>query len=83
MSHTLSTDNTELHIDLVFEKCDWDLYTYLTHIPHRLNDQQVRYLATQLMCGIDYLHEHSVVHRDLKPQNILVNRDGRMKVGTS
>ncbi len=56
VSHTLSVDNSELHIDLVFEKCDWDLYAYLTHIPHRLNDQQVRYLATQVWAAVVAMH---------------------------
>ena len=30
--------------------------------------------------GIDFLHTHRVVHRDLKPQNILITNDGRVKV---
>ena len=38
-----------MYIDLVFEKCDWDLYTYLHSIPQRLNDQQCRFLAAQVL----------------------------------
>ena len=33
-------------------------------------------IATQLLEGIAFLHQHKVVHRDLKPGNILIVRDG-------
>ena len=32
------------------------------------------------MCGVDFLHSHRIVHRDLKPQNLLVTRDGNVKL---
>jgi cyclin-dependent kinase 6 len=34
----------------------------------------------QMLEGVDFLHTHRVVHRDLKPQNILITNDGRVKV---
>ncbi|KPA76923.1 putative protein kinase [Leptomonas pyrrhocoris] len=37
--------------------------------------QLVRY-AREMLTGLQYLHRHDVVHRDLKPDNILVSRDG-------
>ena len=35
-----------------------------------------RRLAKQLVEGVDYLHQNGMVHRDLKPQNIMVTRLG-------
>lgn len=32
------------------------------------------------MRGVDFLHTSSIVHRDLKPQNVLVNKDGSVKI---
>ena len=29
---------------------------------------------------MDFLHSHRIVHRDLKPQNLLVTRDGNVKL---
>ena len=37
-------------------------------------------LMSQILAGVAYLHENDIVHRDLSPSNILLNRDGVPKV---
>ena len=34
----------------------------------------------QLLQGLSHLETHGVLHRDLKPQNILLNKEGVLKV---
>lgn len=34
----------------------------------------------QLIKGVYYLHAHRILHRDLKPQNLLINKDGNLKL---
>jgi cyclin-dependent kinase len=34
----------------------------------------------QLLAGIAKCHQHKVLHRDLKPQNLLINREGILKL---
>ena len=34
----------------------------------------------QLLDGIAYCHKHRVLHRDLKPQNLLIDNDGHIKL---
>lgn len=34
----------------------------------------------QLLRGIGYCHRHRVLHRDLKPQNLLISRKGELKL---
>lgn len=41
----------------------------------------VQDMAIQLCSALRYLHSRGVIHRDLKPQNILVCSGGRVKIG--
>ena len=34
----------------------------------------------QMLRGLAFCHSHRVLHRDLKPQNLLINRDGVLKL---
>jgi serine/threonine-protein kinase len=36
--------------------------------------------ARQVLSGLRFAHRHGIVHRDIKPHNVLVDREGRVKV---
>ena len=40
----------------------------------------VRYYAAEIISALEYMHTRRIVHRDLKPQNLLVTRDGTVKL---
>lgn len=65
---------------IVTEKCSWDLFVFLRNIPRDMGNRQCRHFAKQLLQGIDYLHVNNIIHRDIKPQNILVNDDQTVKI---
>ncbi|MDD5180132.1 MAG: serine/threonine-protein kinase [Gallionellaceae bacterium] len=46
----------------------------------RLPVDQVLDITAQVALGLDYAHEHGIVHRDVKPSNIMVVRDGHAKI---
>jgi serine/threonine protein kinase len=71
---------SEGRLYLVFEFVDKDLKKYIEASEGPLSWQLIKSYTYQLLCGLEYCHVRGVMHRDLKPQNILVSRDGRLKI---
>ncbi|CEM00893.1 unnamed protein product [Vitrella brassicaformis CCMP3155] len=46
----------------------------------KLPENEVRWIASQLVSALHYLHRNRIIHRDLKPQNILVGANRVVKV---
>ncbi|KIO16775.1 hypothetical protein M407DRAFT_246920 [Tulasnella calospora MUT 4182] len=75
--------HTETKLVLIFEYCDQDLKKYMDTHGERgaLDPMTVRSFMYQLLKGTAFCHENRVLHRDLKPQNLLINRKGELKLG--
>ncbi|KAM3171902.1 hypothetical protein ACTXT7_015638 [Hymenolepis weldensis] len=67
-------------IGIVLEYIDFSLPSFMNRIKTRLTEYQVRYLIYQLLCGVKYLHAAGIIHRDLKLGNLLLHRDGQLKI---
>ena len=46
----------------------------------RLNWPEALHFITQIMKGLSHAHSRGIIHRDIKPQNIMILRDGTVKV---
>uniref|UniRef100_A0A671NLQ2 Protein kinase domain-containing protein n=1 Tax=Sinocyclocheilus anshuiensis TaxID=1608454 RepID=A0A671NLQ2_9TELE len=45
-----------------------------------LDEDQARFYFQDLLRGIEYLHYQKIIHRDVKPSNLLVGEDGHVKI---
>ncbi|KAL9620813.1 MAG: hypothetical protein Q9160_004713 [Pyrenula sp. 1 TL-2023] len=70
---------TENLVWLVLEYCPGDeLYNYL--LKHRIPLEKVQKIFTQLVGAVTYIHNKSCVHRDLKLENVLLDRHENVKL---
>ena len=66
---------------LVFEWLDQDLKKYMdTCGSGGMKPELVKSYMFQLIRGMDFCHRRGIMHRDLKPQNLLINRAGELKI---
>ncbi|KAF8381295.1 hypothetical protein PRIPAC_70437, partial [Pristionchus pacificus] len=71
----------EMKLFLVFEYIDQDLKGLMDKLPSKaLPPDYVKSFCFQLLQALTYCHTHRVIHRDLKPQNILVDNNGSVKL---
>ncbi|OXB81135.1 UNVERIFIED_CONTAM: hypothetical protein H355_005065, partial [Colinus virginianus] len=73
--------HTQKKLYLVFEYLNQDLKKYIDssqtgEFPLSL----VKNYLFQLLQGVSFCHSHRVIHRDLKPQNLLINEAGAIKL---
>ena len=59
----------------VFEYMDQNVYQLIKDRTTPLPDEQVKSVIYQTLKGLEYMHKHGFFHRDMKPENLLVNGD--------
>ncbi|RPD64429.1 kinase-like protein [Lentinus tigrinus ALCF2SS1-7] len=70
-------DMSEIYIFM--EPMEADLHQIIKS-GQALTNEHVQYFVYQILRGMKYIHSASVVHRDLKPGNLLVNADCELKI---
>ncbi|KAH8383060.1 hypothetical protein KR009_006613 [Drosophila setifemur] len=67
---------TPERIFVVMEKLKGDmLEMILSHSRGRLSERVTKFLITQILVALKYLHSQNIVHCDLKPENVLLSSD--------
>ena len=55
---------------MVMEYMEHDLRTYLDNLKEPLSLAEIKCVLVQILAGLAYMHEHWVLHRDLKTTNL-------------
>jgi serine/threonine protein kinase len=70
---------TNSEVFFVFEYADTNLYEYIEGIKKRgesFPESRVKEIIYQIANGLRYIHSNGYFHRDMKPENILIMKDG-------
>lgn len=69
------------NVSLVFDFMDTDLEVIIKDNTIILTTANIKSYIIQTLQGLEYLHMNWILHRDLKPNNLLVNSNGVLKIG--
>ena len=75
-------ENNDLYTVLEYARCG-DLRSFISFFCNRsslIPECVIRILLLECLRGLQYIHSQGVIHRDIKPQNILIAEDGVVKI---
>ncbi|XP_061465302.1 serine/threonine-protein kinase 36 isoform X2 [Rhineura floridana] len=75
----LDSFETDKEVVVVTDYAEGELFQILED-DGNLPEEQVQDIASQLVSALYYLHSHRILHRDMKPQNILLGKGGVIKL---
>lgn len=88
----MNHDNVVKLLDIFFKKCD-DTNTHvyivmdmakedLASLIHRKSfiELEIATIMKMILNGLNYIHKHVIIHRDIKPHNILMSHEGVAKI---
>lgn len=65
---------------IVMEYIDGKTLKEYIHDKGRLDNEEAVRICIQICAALNHAHKNNIVHRDIKPQNILINQEGLVKV---
>ena len=76
----IGTEQDESHLFIFLEYVPGGSIASVVHKFGKFQEALVRGYTRQILSGLAYLHEHQIMHRDIKGANILISNDGVVKL---
>ncbi|XP_051945528.1 protein kinase containing Z-DNA binding domains isoform X2 [Xyrauchen texanus] len=75
----LTAERMYLYIQMEF--CEGGKLTEWIQKRNLTEKQRTLEIFSEIVTGVEYIHSNNLIHRDLKPDNILFGADGKVKIG--
>ena len=56
-----------------------ELFFHLRKVK-RFDELRAQFYTAEILCALDSLHKKGIIYRDLKPENVLLDKDGHIKL---
>ncbi|CAG8572999.1 3779_t:CDS:10 [Cetraspora pellucida] len=75
-------DDEQDSLYMVLEMCEKGVLMDISiqKVTTPFSDEKARHYFREMILGFEYLHEHDIVHRDIKPDNLLLSSEGVLKI---
>lgn len=77
--HYAFQDESNLYLVMDYY-CGGDLLTLLSKFEDRLPEEMARFYIAEMVLAIDSIHNLKYVHRDIKPDNVLLDANGHIRL---
>lgn len=68
------------YLVFVLEYCQGGELFYLLRKVKRMNEEEAFFYFSEICLGMKHLHDNHIVYRDIKPENILIDFDGHVRI---
>ena len=72
--HDIVQDQHTKIPSLIFE---WVDNTHFRDLYPKLSDEEIRFYMYELLKALDFSHSHGIMHRDVKPHNVMIDHKNR------